>query len=395
MTAPAAAQTQLRAGQAPIVWAFLFGNLVIGTGVMLVPGMLTVMALDLGVSVPTAGILIGLSAAAVCVGAPTLAAFTARWDRRRLLAGSLVGFGLLHMLCAAAPNFDTLLALRVLAMLAAAVFTPQAAATLGTVLAPQARASAITFVFLGWSLASVLALPVVAWSGNQWGWRVTFFGFGVLSVLGAWVVARTTPRQLQGVPLNWASWVAVLKSPTLMLLLGVTAASAMGQFTTWGYLAPYTQAMLQPSPSQYSLLLSGLGAAGLLGNVWASRNASRTQRWGGPQWNVHLASASMAMGMLALAMAGHTWVGYCLAGLLWGVGIFASNSSQQARLAQASPELAPAAIALNTSMIYLGQAVGSALGGVIIESWGFALLPWAGVVLLSLAIGLSVWAQRH
>ena len=85
-----------------------------------------------------------------------------------------------------------------------------------------------------------------------------------------------------------------------------------------------------------------------------------------------------------------------MAGILaWGAGIFANNSSQQARLVMASPELSGASIALNTSMIYLGQAVGTTVGGAVIASVGYRWLPLVGAVVLAGALMLSWRADRR
>jgi predicted MFS family arabinose efflux permease len=391
-----AAATPLEPGGHPtVVWAFLVGNLVIGTGVMLVPGMLNVMAADLGVSIPKAGTLIGFAAVVMCLGAPVFAMLTSKWDRRKLLAGSLVLYGVLHLLCALAPNFAVLLPLRMASVVSAAIFTPQAAATLGQILAPNKRAGAITFVFVGWSLASVAALPLAAWLGAHVGWRWTFAGFGALSLVGAWWVAGATPRGVKGVPLALSAWGEVMRHPVLLAVLLTTGLSASGQFTTWGYLAPFAKALLNPSPELYSGLLVLLGGSGLVGNMLASRNASRAGKaYGGADWNVVLAIGSMAMGLALVALLGTQLWGFVLGGLVWGVGIFASNSSQQARLQFASPALAGASIALNTSMIYLGQAFGSFVGGAVIASAGYAWLPWVSVVLLCAALGVSIKASR-
>ena len=383
-------------GHGSVVWAFLLGNWVIGAGVMLVPGMLDVLAEDLGVSVPKAGSLIGLAAVVMCIGAPVFAGLTARWDRRKLLAGSLVFYGAVHMLCALAPNFAVLLPLRMLAVVSAAIFTPQAAVTLGLVLPVERRASAITFVFLGWSLASVTAMPMAAWLGEHVGWRSTFFGFGALSVALAWQVARATPAGIQGVALPMAAWRAVARHPLVLALLAVTALSATGQFTTWAYVAPFTKAVLRPSPELFSGLLVAFGIMGMVGNVLASRNAGRSGKpWGGAHNTVVLACTSMALGLGSLSLCGGAVLPFCLGMGLWAIGVFASNSSQQARLHAADPALAGASVALNTSMIYLGQAMGTLVGGIVISASGYAWLPVSGGFLLMLAVWVSVKAQRR
>jgi MFS transporter, DHA1 family, inner membrane transport protein len=104
---------------------------------------------------------------------------------------------------------------------------------------------------------------------------------------------------------------------------------------------------------------------------------------------------SMCAGMATLAVFGD-WIGAIVVGMLaWGAGIFANNSSQQARLVMASPELSGASVALNTSMIYLGQAFGTTLGGAVIAQAGYRWLPACGAAVLILALWLSWRADRR
>ena len=168
-----------------VLWALLFGNFVIGTGVMVVPGNLNEISESMLVSVPKAGLLIAYGALVMCIGAPLLASVVAGWDRRRLLALSMVWYGLMHMICALMPTFETLLVARVLAVIAPAVFTPQAAACVGLLVPPSQRGRAITLIFAGWSVASVLGMPLGAWIGGTLGWRSAFTIIGLLSMVSA------------------------------------------------------------------------------------------------------------------------------------------------------------------------------------------------------------------
>ena len=139
-----------------VLWPLLFGNLVIGTGVMVVPGTLNEISGSLQISTATAGQLISAAALVMCIGAPLLAAVVAGWDRRRLLAACMVWYGALHLLSASMPSFATLLPVRMLSVISPAIFTPQAAACVGLLVPASQHGRAITFVFLGWSVASVL-----------------------------------------------------------------------------------------------------------------------------------------------------------------------------------------------------------------------------------------------
>jgi predicted MFS family arabinose efflux permease len=373
------------------VLAFTFGNFVIGTGVMLVPGLLVVLSNDLGATVPQTALLITIAAIGMCIGSPVLATLTSRIDRRTLLAGSLALYAIGHALCTLAPNLTILIIVRTVTMLGAAVFTPQAAATLGLVIAPERRGAAITAVFLGWSVASVLGGPAAAWLGAHIGWRWTFGAFALVCAVGVIWVLRVVPKGLYGSTLSLAAWLRVAKHPALIAILLVTMASASGQFTTFAYIAPFVGQLLDPSPNTLTLVLVLFGAAGIVGNVWATRRIAAR----GATSNVSISLVLMLVGMTFLATFGSWWFAFAVGIFAWGVGIFANNSSQQARLVVASPELAGASIALNTSMIYLGQAIGTTFGGAVIATAGYHWLPACGAVVMAIALALSWRAEQR
>ena len=132
-----------------VLWPLLFGNLVIGTGVMVVPGTLNEISASLQVPTATAGLLISAAAVVMCLGAPLFAALVAGWDRRRLLAACMVWYGALHLVSSTMPSFGALLPVRMLAVISPAIFTPQAAACVGLLVPAALHGRAITFVFLG------------------------------------------------------------------------------------------------------------------------------------------------------------------------------------------------------------------------------------------------------
>ena len=130
-----------------------FGNFIIGTGTLIVPGMLPALARGLGVTVPVAAQLITAFALTVCITAPPLAALTARFDRRFLLVSVQLLFAAGHIASAFATGLHELLVLRVLSSVGAALFTAQAASTAALLVPEQRRGGAIAFVFVGWSIA--------------------------------------------------------------------------------------------------------------------------------------------------------------------------------------------------------------------------------------------------
>jgi predicted MFS family arabinose efflux permease len=378
-----------RAALPAVLWPLLFGNFMIGTGVMVVPGTLNEISTSLDVPVATAGQLISAGALLMCLGAPLMAALVAGWDRRRLLALSMVWYGALHLACMAAPSFAALLPLRVLAMIAPAVFTPQAAACVGLLVPPEDRGRAITFIFVGWSLASVVGMPIGAYVGGTLGWQSAFGLIGVLSLLSALWVWRTMPDNVKPPALSAAAWRETLRSPGLMLCVLVTVLYSAGQFVLFSYFAPYYKQVLGTTPGELGLLLMWFGAFGFIGNMLMSRYIDRI---GAPK-AVMAGIVSMALSFILWPL-GTTLVLAALVAIPWALGCFSSNSAQQARLVSVAPALAAASIALNTSAMYAGQAIGAAGGGWMIARDGMGSLHWAGLGALLLSMAISAWATR-
>ena len=370
--------------------AMLAGNFAIGCGVMVTAGSLNNLVSDLQVSVAMGGQLISAAAAAMALGAPLLALLWGDSDRRVLLTGALLWYALGHLLCALMPSYAALLPLRALAVLGAAVFTPQAAAAI-TVMAPVAeRGRTMTFIFLGWSLASVLGMPLHAWIGETFGWRWAFVLVALLSAAAALWVWRTVPAGVRPAPLPLRSWATVLRHPLLMGLVAVTVLSGAGQFTVFTYLAPYYRRVLGASPETVSFLFLWFGAFGLLGNVLLTRWIDRL----GAARCVNTGLVLVAVAMLAWPLAISVPL-MLVVTLPWALGVFSSNSAQQARLSASGPAFAPALLALNTSAIYLGQAIGAAAGGAMLAASGFRWLHLPAIAFVALALGLSLWLGRR
>jgi predicted MFS family arabinose efflux permease len=384
------------AGGANARWALLAGNFAIGCGVMVVPGSLNDLARSLAISVAVGGQLITVAAAVMAVGAPLLAAVVGGWDRRRLLALALVWYAIGHAASAFMPDIASLTVVRGVCMLAAAVFTPQAAAAIGSLAAPHERARAITFIFLGWSAASVFGMPVHAYIGESFGWRYAFALVAVLAAASALWVWRALPDGVRPPALGAAAWKQVVTHPVLLAIVAVTALSGAGQFTVFSYFAPYYRQVLGADATQISLLFAWFGAWGLVGNVLLSRHVDRVGAARAVAWLL----AAIALSLAAWPFAGGA-VAMALVLLPWGFACFSSNSAQQARLGIAAPALAPALMALNTSAIYAGQAIGAAGGGAIVlanEAAGrapYASLHWVALAWVAIALATSLWAARR
>jgi len=372
-----------------LLWCLLFGNAVIGFGVLMVPGALIDIAHDLHVSISVAGSLITAGSVLMCLSAPWFASVLGTYDRRKLLPLVMLWYGLMHALCLLMEDFEHVMGLRVISMIAPAIFTPQAAACIGQLADPQVRGRAITFIFLGWSLASVAGMPIAAWVSEVYGWRYVFGLLSILSLVSAAWVWAVLPNKLIPPAMTLAAWRETFRTRPLVLALLVTVASAGGQFFLTAYLAPYFKLTLLTTPAQLSWLLGWFGACGLLGNVVLSRYVDRM----GADKAVSLCLLLISVSMLCWSL-GSSLALTLLVLTPWGLGIFASNSAQQARLIHIEPRLAAGSVALNTSSLYLGQAIGSASGGWLIAQGQMDQLHWFAWGGVMLALTISLWASK-
>ena len=379
-----------RTAQRLALWSLLFGNFVIGTGVLLPAGLLNVLGADLQVPPTTAGLLLFAGGLVVGVGAPVLAGLTSRFDRRMLLAATAALYAVGHGLAALAPEFWSLLIIRTVTMVAAALFTPQAAATVGLLVPTEKRSEEIAFIFIGWSMASVVGIPLGSILGAEFGWRATFFAMAGLSAVAFAVVLLSLKSGLRVQPLQFSSWVAVFKNPILLCIMMVTLLSMSGQFTVVSYLAPILRGAFAATPQDIALMFAVFGVAGVLGNYLATMAIGR--------FGVDRAIlVTLLFLFTGIGMFGVFFGNYflaCVSCFIWGLGTFSSNSMQQSRLVGIAPTLAAATVALNTSAVYLGQSVGAATGGFVIKNGISADVVWMALVFLGLAVVMSVAATR-
>lgn len=382
-------------GHAPVardvrLWALSLGNFAIGTGVMVVSGLLPPMSADLGLSYAALGQTITAFAVAVALGAPLLAGPTSRLDRRLVLQIALAVFIAGHAICALSSGYETLLLGRVVAGLGAALFTPHASVAASLLTTPQTRGRAMALVFLGFTASTVLGVPIGTVAGDLLGWRATFWAIVSLACLALFAVRLLLPHDLRAPAIDTRSWFTVFSNRTMTTLLLVTVAQSAGQFVLLSYIAPALKAAIGATSFVLGAMFAIYGVLGVIGNIVAG--AIIDTRGAAFVMNVMIASVGAGLVLFPLSSLGLTATVAVMA--LWGFGSFALNSAQQARLVSRSAALASATLPLNSSAIYVGQAIGAGVGALLLTGGGLGFLGPCGAALLVVALGLSIAADR-
>ena len=366
--------------------ALMHGNLATGVSILAPAGMLTVLADGLHVGIRDTGLLVTFGAVMLCFGSPLVAWATTRFDRRLLLTATLFVLVIGQAASAFATSYTQVLALRLVMLAVAAIYTPQAASTVAMIMPGAKRASAIAFVFLGWSLAVAAGLPLITLVSAHLGWRAAYGAAALTALAPCVLLFFTVPANLRGDPLSLQSFQIIARHRKIVLLLLITLLATSGQFTVFVYLSPLLRGLANADATIVGLFFAAYGVAGFIGNVLASRIVGALGAW----LTSVLFFGSIFSGMAIWSLGAGVVPAMAAGIVLWGLGFAASNSMQQARLVAAAPSLSSATVALNTSFLYVGQAIGSALGGFLYAQGQLHAVGFAGTAFVAAAI--AVWA---
>jgi DHA1 family inner membrane transport protein len=362
--------------------ALMFGNLVTGCSILAPAGMLIELSSDLGVTVHTAGLLVTFGAMMLCVGSPLTAWLTSRIERRTLLTATLAVLVLGNAASAFAPDYATLLVIRLIMLAIGALYTPQAAGTAALIVPAEKRGGTIAYVFLGWSLAAAVGLPLITFMASRYGWRASYGAIGVIGTLSFLLLLWRLPAGLVGAPVDLKTWADVGRNREIVVLLAITTLLMSGQFAVFTFMAPLLSKLTQVGPDAVGLVFAIYGVCGFIGIAIVS---NVVDSWGALKTSM-LCVSLVLTGITGWALSAGFYPLMACSVAIWGLGFASSNSMQQVRLVAAAPALAAASVSLNTSFLYVGQAIGSAIGGLLYAHELLRGIGYAGAAFVALAL---------
>jgi DHA1 family inner membrane transport protein len=378
------------------VFALALGGFGIGTTEFVAMGLLPDIAASLRITEPTAGHIISAYALGVVVGAPLIAALTARMERKTLLLGLMVVFTVANLASMFAPTYGTLMAARFIAGLPHGAFFGIAALVAAHLMGPQNRAKAVAHVLTGLTVATVLGVPVASWLGQQFGWRSAFalvvaVGLITLAAIWWWLPAMDTMHITS--PLTELS---ALKRVQVWLALLVGMVGFGGMFAVYTYISTTLTDVAGLSRALVPLALMVFGLGMVIGNLVGGKMADSSV--------VRALYASMTALGIVLAVfvfaAHNPWT--ALAGLfLIGATGASIGPALQTRLMDVAHDAQTLAAALNHSALNIANATGAWIGGVVIAAGlGYtapaaagAALAVAGLVILTISVLLQRFSR--
>ncbi|MFQ2658056.1 MFS transporter [Aeromonas caviae] len=372
------------------LFALTLSAFAIGTTEFVIVGLIPTIAEQLNVSLPSAGLLVSLYALGVAIGAPVLTALTGKLPRKWLLVGLMALFTVGNLLAWQAPGYESLIVARILTGLAHGVFFSVGSTIATGLVAKEKAASAIAIMFSGLTVALVTGVPLGTWIGQVFGWRETFLVVSLLGLVAMVGSLLLVPGNLpKGAASSVREQLAVLTRKPLLLVYAKTALGYGGAFTAFTFLAPILQQVSGFSAGAVSLILLVYGVSVAVGNIWGGKLADRM----GPLPALKLLFAGLALVLLVLTFTAPHPVLAVLTVLVWGAFAFGNVPGLQVLVVKQAERHTPNAVdvasGLNIAAFNVGIALGSVVGGFVVEHLGLMHTPWIGALIVLLAYGLT------
>jgi MFS transporter, DHA1 family, inner membrane transport protein len=390
MASPASCPTRARLA----ILALALGGFGIGTNEFVAMGLLPEIASGLRISEPTAGHVISAYALGVVIGAPVIAALTAKYNRKAVLMSLMAMFAAGNVATVLAPSYPILIGARFLAGLPHGAFFGVAALVAAQLLGPAQRAKAIAQVMTGLTVATVVGVPLASWLGQLFGWRSAFalvviIGLATLGAIWLWLpelgVTYATDTRTE---------LGALKRPQVWLALVIGMGGFGGMFAVYTYIATTLTDVAGMPRSWVPLGLMVFGLGMVVGNLAGGRMADRSVIRG-----LYVSMAALAVVLAVFVAAAHN--PYTALLLLFGIGASgaAIAPALQTRLMDVAAEAQTLAAALNHSALNIANASGAWIGGLVIAAgYGYTApaAAGAGLAVIGLAVlTVSVALQRR
>lgn len=366
-------------------------NFLIGVGVFVIIGILEPLGNGLGIAPEQAGILMTIYALSYAVLSPVLVSFTGNIGRRRVMTFGLTLFLIAGLLSALATTLTTLSIARVLAAAGAGMFTPVGAAVVAGLYPAEQRARVLAAVMFGFTLAQVLGVPAGSWIAYTFGWRYAFWGVVAINIPAIYLIWTFVPAGLTFQATTFKDLKDALKDLRMMFAIAFTGLYLGSVYVLFTYMTPlFSQQMgMGRDLITLTLVISGLGA--VVGNLLGGFMADKLG------WFITLKALCVAQ---MIVMPFYSFLPISLPAfftltVVWAIIGWSFMAGQQMRLIGLAGPKAPVVLALTAASIYIGAAIGSAVGSIIITYYGFSGLGIAAAGCASLALANIILSHRY
>ncbi|MGY3837697.1 MFS transporter [Bacillus atrophaeus] len=365
----------------------------IGTTEFISVGLLPLIADDLHIPVTTAGLTVSLYTLGVTFGAPILTSLTSRMPRKTLLIWIMLIFIAGNTMAASATSIGVLLAARVISAFSHGVFMSIGSTIAADLVPAHKRASAISIMFTGLTVATVTGVPFGTFIGQQFGWRLAFIVIIAVGVIALVTNGILIPSDLRkGTRTTFRDQIKLVTNGRLLLLFIITALGYGGTFVVFTYLSPLLQEVTGFKEGTVAFILLIYGIAIAIGNMIGGKLSNRN-----PITALFYMFIVQAIVLLVLTFTAPFKIAGLLTIIFMGFLAFMNVPGLQVYVVMLAERFVPSAVdvasAINIAAFNAGIAIGSYLGGVITDSIGLIHTAWIGSLMVLGAVGLTGYSR--
>ncbi|WP_268625824.1 MFS transporter [Paenibacillus alvei] len=365
----------------------------IGTTEFISVGLLPLIANDLGIPVTTAGLTVSLYALGATFGAPILTALTSSMSRKKLLLWIMIVFIIGNTVAALSTTIGILLVARVISAFSHGVFMSIGSTIAADLVPEDRRASAISIMFTGLTVATVTGVPFGTFIGQQLGWRTAFIAIVIIGVIALIANSILVPSNLRkGVKTSFRDQLKLVTNGRLLLLFIITALGYGGTFVVFTYLSPLLQDITGFKEGTVAVILLAYGIAIAIGNMIGGKLSNQN-----PIGALFYMFIVQAVVLFILMFTAPFKVAGLITILLMGLLAFMNVPGLQVYVVILAERFVPSAVdvasAINIAAFNAGIAIGSFVGGVVTDSIGLIHTTWIGALMVLAATVLTGFSR--
>lgn len=365
----------------------------LGTSEFVIVGLLTDVSSGLNIAISTAGAIVSIFAISFAIGTPILTAMLSRFSKYPLILALITAFIAGNILTAISDMYALLVVSRVITAVVTGVLIALAMAVASETVPAEKRGAAISIIFTGFTIASVIGVPLGTSIGHWGGWHLAFWFTALLGTVSLVASSVTIPKGLKGTPRSLQKQIGLLSSPRIVLAFFIPALSIAATYTVYTYLTPLLQEVLFVPERYISLvfLLYGIVSvfSTLIGGKIAALNGIGKLRY------VFLIQAVI---LATLYASYHSIVTALFSISFIALAVYTMSSTMQLYFIDLAEKHFPSAKDLASSLtpvsVNVGIALGSALGGFVTTNMKLIDVSWVGGIVAIAASMLTFISYR-
>ncbi|MEY9973864.1 DHA1 family inner membrane transport protein [Lysinibacillus sp. RC46] len=366
---------------------------VLGTSEFVIVGLLSEVSTDLNISISTAGALVSTFAISFAIGTPILTAISSRFSKYPLMLTLIVLFIAGNSLSALSATYGLLIVSRILTAVVTGILIALAMAVASEVMPTKKRGPVISIIFTGFTIASVIGVPIGTYIGQLGGWRMTFWFTALLGIISFIASSATIPKGLTGAKSSLKKQLGLLTNSRIIIAFFIPALSIGATYTVYTYLTPLLLDVLVVPERSISLVFLLYGVVSIfstiIGGKLVTRNGIGKLRYifliqAVILWLFYISSTSIVFGLLNISFI--------------ALIVYTMNSTMQLYFIDLADKHYPSAKDLASSLtpvsLNVGIALGSTLGGFVTTNMKLIDVSWFGGI-VAIVASLLTFISYH